>query len=143
MSKYNKSLDWKFISDDIDCVKYGIYNTISGKNMYMKFKTTFISKSGNKWTRLPLSNCVGYSALNTISTYITFISVIGVNIDQAYDNVKRFIHQYTYIIDDNVLDVDDETQNNLLKTISEIYNKPLNRRVKILLESNLIDIEYI
>lgn len=143
MSKYNKSLDWKFISDDIDCIKDGIYNTINGKNMYMKFKTTFISKSGNKWTRLPLSNCCGYSALNTISTYITFISVIGVNINQAYDNVKRFIHQYTYIIDDNVLDVDDETQNNLLKTISEIYNKPLNRRVKILLESNLIDIEYI
>ena len=143
MSKYNKSLDWKFISDDIYCVKDGIYNTINGKNMYMKFKTTFISKSGNKWTRLPLSNYGGYSALNTISTYITFISVIGVNIDQAYDNVKRFIHQYTYIIDDNVLDVDDETQNNLLKTISEIYNKPLNRRVKILLESNLIYIEYI
>ena len=45
MSKYNKSLDWKFISDDIDCVKDCIYNTISGKNMYMKFKTTFISKS--------------------------------------------------------------------------------------------------
>ena len=143
MSKYNKSLDWKFISDDIYCVKDGIYNTINGKNIYMKFKTTFISKSGNKWTRLPLSNCVGYSALNTISTYITFISVIGVNIDQAYDNVKRFIHQYTYIIYDNVLDVDDETQNNLLKTISDIYNKPLNRRVKILLESKLIVIEYI
>ena len=125
MSKYNKSLDWKFISDDIDCIKDGIYNTINGKNMYMKFKTTFISKSGNKWTRLPLSNRGGYSALNTISTYITFISVIGVNINQAYDNVKRFIHQYTYIIDDNVLDVDDETQNNLLKTISEIYNLSL------------------